>query len=125
MPLVERDLDIALRMARTLEPSTDWGRPLGIAKVADGFAESLRDELDYELEAMNIQALRTAQHRHPASERVGIPMHYPHLSTRRVLVMDLAAGSTLGSAGSIDGPARGPGGPGRCAVQVADAPDHG
>ncbi|GAA1863978.1 AarF/UbiB family protein [Paeniglutamicibacter psychrophenolicus] len=103
VPLVERDLDIALRMARTLERSTDWGRSLGIAKVADGFAESLRDELDYELEAMNIQALRTTQLKHPASERVGIPEHYPHLSTRRVLVMDLVAGSTLGSAGSVEG----------------------
>ncbi|MDO5745942.1 MAG: AarF/UbiB family protein, partial [Micrococcaceae bacterium] len=101
IPLVERDLDITLRMAQTLERSTEWGRSLGITKIAVGFAESLRDELDYRLEAMNIQALLTTQARHPETERVGIPRHYPLLGTRRILVMQLVDGDTPSSPGAI------------------------
>lgn len=101
LPLVERDLDIALRMAKTLEHSTEWGKSLGLYKVAEGFAQSLRDELDYELEAMNIQALRTTSLQYPQTERVGIPQHYPQLSTKRVLVMELVSGNTLGESGTI------------------------
>lgn len=101
-PLVERDLDIALRMAQTLEHSTEWGRSLGLYKVAEGFSQSLRDELDYELEAMNIQALRTTSLQYPETERVGIPEHYPRLSTKRVLVMEMVAGHTLSEPGTVE-----------------------
>ncbi|MGL3804626.1 ABC1 kinase family protein [Paeniglutamicibacter sp. R2-26] len=101
VPLVERDLDITVRMATTLERSTDWGRSLGIVKVAEGFADSLREELDYGIEAMNISALRSTQLKHPESERVDIPLHYPELSTRRILVMQMVSGDTLSSPGTI------------------------
>ena len=63
IPLLERDLDITVRMAATLERSTAWGRSLGIVEVAEGFADALREELDNEIEAMNITALRTTQPR--------------------------------------------------------------
>lgn len=102
VPVVERDLDITIRMAKTLERSTEWGRSLGLVQVAEGFAEALREELDYEVEAMNIAALRTTQLKHPDSERVEIPVHYPALSTRRVLVMQMVSGSTLSTAGTIE-----------------------
>ena len=88
---------------RTLEKSTEWGRSLGIVEVAEGFADALREELDYEIEAMNITALRTTQLRHPAAERVDIPLHYPELSTRRILVMQMVDGDTLSSPGTIEG----------------------
>ncbi|MFJ6417346.1 ABC1 kinase family protein [Paeniglutamicibacter sp. NPDC091659] len=102
VPLVERDLDITVRMAATLEKSTAWGRSLGLVEVAEGFAEALREELDYEIEAMNITALRTTQLKHPESERVEIPLHYPELSTRRILVMQMVDGDTLSSPGTIE-----------------------
>lgn len=102
IPIVERDLDITIRMAKTLERSTEWGRSLGIVQVAEGFAESLREELDYEVEAMNIAALRSTQLTHPPAERVEIPQHYPELSSRRVLVMQMVSGSTLSAPGTIE-----------------------
>jgi ubiquinone biosynthesis protein len=89
-------------MAQTLEHSTEWGRSLGLYKVAEGFAQSLRDELDYELEAMNILALRTTAQQYPQTERVGIPEHYPRLSSKRVLVMEMVAGHTLSEPGILE-----------------------
>lgn len=75
IPVVEYDLDITICMASTLERSTGWGRSLGIVQMAEGFAASLREELDYEVEAMIIAELRTTQLRHPAAERVEVPRH--------------------------------------------------
>ncbi|SKC74670.1 ABC1 kinase family protein [Krasilnikoviella flava] len=54
------DLAILGRLARRLERDTAWGRTLGVVALADGFAASLREELDYAVEAENTRALRTA-----------------------------------------------------------------
>ncbi|MFF2454130.1 ABC1 kinase family protein [Isoptericola sp. NPDC058082] len=54
------DLAILGRLARRLERDTAWGRGLGVVALADGFAASLREELDYTVEAENTRALRTA-----------------------------------------------------------------
>jgi ubiquinone biosynthesis protein len=43
---VERDLDITGRLAARLERSTNWGRAVGAAGLAAGFASALREELD-------------------------------------------------------------------------------
>ncbi|WP_448810452.1 ABC1 kinase family protein [Agromyces bauzanensis] len=95
IPLIERDIDITLRIARRLEASTEWGRALGVAELADGFADSLRDEVDYRVEAANMAAMAQTQQAHPENERLSIPKHYPELCTSRILVMDLVDGRTL------------------------------
>lgn len=97
LPVVERDLDITVRMASTLQRTTEWGRALGVKKVADAFVTALREELDYRIEARNMAAMEVTQFRHPEAERVEIPRHYDRLCTERVLVMDLITGDTLSS----------------------------
>ncbi|WP_175417251.1 AarF/ABC1/UbiB kinase family protein [Arthrobacter sp. 24S4-2] len=92
---VSLDLDIAVRIGRKLEKSTAFGRSLGTEALALGFAENLREELDYEQEARNIIALRTAVARHPEDVRVVIPFHVPELCTSRVLVMEMLDGRTF------------------------------
>ncbi|GAA1717624.1 AarF/UbiB family protein [Isoptericola hypogeus] len=57
---VEVDLAILGRLARRLERDTAWGRAWGVVALADGFAASLREELDYTAEAENTFALRAA-----------------------------------------------------------------
>ncbi|MFE7405490.1 ABC1 kinase family protein [Isoptericola sp. NPDC057559] len=54
------DLAILGRLARRVERDTAWGRALGVVALADGFAASLREELDYAVEAENTRALRAA-----------------------------------------------------------------
>lgn len=99
IPIVERDLDITVRMAATLQRNTEWGRSLHVSDVADAFGEALRQELDYRIEARNVQAMAAAQERHPEDERVGIPRLYERLCTRRVLVMEFIRGDTLAAKG--------------------------
>jgi ubiquinone biosynthesis protein len=93
---VTADLDIVRRLAKRLETSTQWGRSLGVVGMADGFATSLREELDYRIEVENTQAIAAAAG--PDSE-LHIPRVYDELCTSNVLVLERLSGVPLGSAG--------------------------
>lgn len=92
---VAADLDILARLAVRLERHTDWAAALGARQLVHGFAQSLRDELDFRVEAANTVALRACT---PAQIRVPQLMH--HLSGRRVLVLGRLPGSALSRAGA-------------------------
>ncbi|GAB2496189.1 ABC1 kinase family protein [Streptosporangium sandarakinum] len=92
--VVEQDLDIVDRLARTLERRTRWGRAFGVGDLSRGFAEALREELDFRIETANMAAVAAAS----AGEPVRVPVPYPALSGRRVLVMERLEGVPLGSA---------------------------
>jgi ubiquinone biosynthesis protein len=83
--LVERDLDILLRMARALEARAGWARQYAVVEMTRGFAAALREELDFGIEARNIAAVA-------GSSRVRVPAVYGQWSTRRVLVMEYLDG---------------------------------
>ncbi len=83
--LVERDLDILLRMARALEARAGWARQYAVLEMTRGFAAALREELDFRSEACNIAAVA-------GSSRVRVPAVYGQWSTSRVLVMEYLDG---------------------------------
>ncbi|MFF5207366.1 ABC1 kinase family protein [Streptosporangium sp. NPDC000396] len=92
--VVEQDLDIVARLARTLERRTRWGRAFGVVDLSTGFAEALREELDFRVETSNMAAVAAAS----AGEPVHVPVPYPLLSGRRVLVMERLEGTPFRSA---------------------------
>ncbi len=102
---IERDLDILLRMARTLEARAAWARDFGVVDLAEGFAEALREELDFRIEARNITTVAAALAPHKGREQdhqaICIPKVYPQLSTSRVLVMEWLDGVSIRAAGPI------------------------
>lgn len=93
-PVVERDLDIAGRLADRLESATTWGRVLGLRSLAEGLATALREELDYRIEAGNIMTVGRATAAR-ADGQVKVMNVYPALSTERVLVMERLYGTPL------------------------------
>ncbi|TDD54672.1 AarF/ABC1/UbiB kinase family protein [Kribbella antibiotica] len=95
--LVDRDLDIVRRLARLLERNTDWGRSMGVRALADGFAEAMREELDFTVEAGNMAAVAAGQSV-AASNDIVVPELYQKLSTQRVLTMQRLDGIGLGGA---------------------------
>ncbi|WP_129664440.1 ABC1 kinase family protein [Phytoactinopolyspora endophytica] len=95
-PVVERDLDIAARLAARLENGTDWARGMGLSTLAEGLAAAIREELDYRVEADNIVAIAEA---HPAGSDVRLPGVHAQLCTERVLVMERLRGTPLNAAG--------------------------
>ncbi|MGZ0151572.1 ABC1 kinase family protein [Kribbella sp. WER1] len=95
--LVERDLDIVRRLARLLERNTDWGRAMGVRALADGFADAMREELDFAVEAGNMTTVAAGRSVAGSKELV-VPRLYPERSTRRVLTMQRLDGIGLGNA---------------------------
>jgi len=95
--VVDRDLDIVRRLARLLERNTDWGRSMGVLALADGFADAMREELDFTIEAGNMTTV-AAGRSVAASNDLVVPELYPQQSTRRVLTMQRLDGIGLGSA---------------------------
>ena len=88
---VTADLDILHRLAERLEQGTAWGRQLGAVGLADGFADSLHEELDYTVEVANMRSVAAA------SDLI-VPTPYPELSSERVIVMERIAGKPLSAA---------------------------
>ncbi|HEU0041732.1 MAG TPA: AarF/UbiB family protein, partial [Jiangellaceae bacterium] len=82
-------------LAARLELGSTWGRGLGATSLAEGLAVAIREELDYRIEAENIQAVARAQHDDRAIE---LPTPHLALCTERVLVMDRLAGTPLNAA---------------------------
>ena len=91
---VDRDLDITRRLAARLERSTSWGRAVGAAGLAAGFAAALREELDLRVEAANMTSVAAAPDSR-GSDGIAIPVPYQPLCTARVLVMERLDGRPL------------------------------
>lgn len=94
---VELDVEILLRMARTLERNAPWARRLGVLGLAQGFAASLAEELDYRVELDNMAALR----RSLAARGVRIPWVAKQLCTPRLIVMERFDGTPVSRSGEL------------------------
>jgi ubiquinone biosynthesis protein len=92
--LVERDLGILLKLTRTLEARASWARNYRLADMASGFAEALREELDFRIEARNIAAVA-------GTTTLRVPAVHAALSTSRVLVMEWLDGVSARNAGVL------------------------
>lgn len=95
--VVDRDLDIVQRLARTLERNTDWGRSMGVRGLAEGFADAMREELDFTVEAANMTSVATG-HTVATSNDIVVPELHKLLCTQRVLTMQRLDGIQLGNA---------------------------
>ena len=94
-PVVERDLDILRRLARSLDRRAAWARRIGAVDLADGFAQAITEELDFRIEAGNIEAVRAAA----GEGAVDVPRVFRELSSRRVLVVEWLDGVSVRDAG--------------------------
>lgn len=92
---VERDLAIALWLARTAERRTAWGRTYGAVGLAQGFAEALRAELDFRNEARATLEVADAVAQEPVVRVPGIVTAW---TTPRLLIMDRLTGTPLSRA---------------------------
>lgn len=99
--VVDRDLDIALRVAASLEQRAAWARDLGAVELAQGFAAALREELDFRVEARNLTTITASSALHRSGDRVRLPQLYGEFTTHRILVMELLDGVPLGRADAV------------------------
>ncbi|KGN32501.1 ABC transporter [Knoellia sinensis KCTC 19936] len=106
---VTADLDIVLRLASWLQRSTVWGRALGVRGLAEGFATSLEEELDYTVELANTTTIGAALDRGDVTS-VTVPRVYAAWSGPRLLVMERLSGRPVSESGDelarLDGATR-------------------
>lgn len=111
-PAVERDLDVVLRLATTIEARRHRGLSvhatidgvdrtgLNVVELARGLAAALREELDFRIEARSIVAVSAALEQRGGDPLVRVPVVHEALSSRRVLVTERLHGVALGAPGA-------------------------
>ncbi len=90
--LVKIDLEILEDFANFLESRTEWGRIYNISSLIDEFSRTIRDELDYSIEAGN--ADRFVRNFYGDST-VRFPKVFWKLSSRQVLVLEAISGNKI------------------------------
>jgi ubiquinone biosynthesis protein len=96
---MERDLAALGLLANLAQRRTLFGRSIRSGETLDQFAQSLRAELDFRLEA---DAMSEMAARLDPVARVRVPTVYRHLSSRRILVQERFEGRTLSDVSSVE-----------------------
>ncbi len=87
--VIETDLEILFDMARVLEARTKWGDFYKVVDLVDEFADTIKEELDYTIEARNAERLAANFKDEPA---IYVPGVYWNYSSQRVLVLEYIEG---------------------------------
>lgn len=97
---VAADVDILLRLSRWLDRTTAWGTALGVRRLAEGFAASLEEELDYTVELDNMRGVADTGGS-SGTRPIRVPKAYGEHSSRTLLVMERLTGTPIGDAGEL------------------------
>jgi ubiquinone biosynthesis protein len=90
--LIEIDLDILLELAALAERRTEWGRYYEVLPLAQEFADTLRNEQNYEQEGHNMDRYRLM---FASVDYVCVPKVYWETTTWRVLTMERIQGTKI------------------------------
>jgi ubiquinone biosynthesis protein len=87
--VIDVDLDILLQAAALAQKRTEWGQYYDVLSLAQEFANTLRQEQNYEQEGHNMDRFRQIFADEPS---VCVPSVYWETTTRRVLTMERLEG---------------------------------
>lgn len=91
--LLDCDIRIMLRLAGWATRRIRQARQFGALDIAQQYAQDLRNQADFDLEAANLESLGRAAR--SARDGVLVPQFYGDLSTSRVLTMEFIEGETI------------------------------
>jgi ubiquinone biosynthesis protein len=89
VPEINADLEIMAELLMTLQDRFEKVRDNDLLGIFQEFASNLREELDYRIESFNARRLADDMAAFP---RVTVPKIYGHLTTSKVLTMELVNG---------------------------------
>ncbi len=96
---VHTDLEILFDLARLAQERTPLGKMYDLTEIAEDFAATLRDELDYQREGRNADRFR---HNFADDPTVVIPRVHWACTTRRVLVLEEIQGIKINDVAALD-----------------------
>ncbi len=91
----ERDLEVVAELAEFLEAFTETGERYRLGALVDDLEKSLRRELDYRIEARNLEHLHALLEPYP---NLYAPLPFSEYSGRRVLTMQFVEGTRVDEA---------------------------
>ena len=97
--LVEADLRVIRWSVPLLKRLVDEGRAFSLENVADEFAKTIREEMDYRSER---RVLETIRERFEGDETIRIPSSIPEVSGGRVLTMEYIGGTKINDVRALD-----------------------
>lgn len=97
--LMRDDLNILVDFASWLSEKSSWAEKLGFRELALGFAENLREEVDFEIEMRNAIQVTTALK--DSSYKVKIPHIYTELSNKQLIVFDYVHGQSVANGDTL------------------------
>ncbi|HHW15600.1 MAG TPA: AarF/ABC1/UbiB kinase family protein, partial [Firmicutes bacterium] len=90
--VIRVDLEILAEVAGALERRSPWAALYDFSGAVEEFARILQEELDFLLEAQNVDHFR---HNFDEQPRVRFPRVYREYTTKRVLVLEFIAGTKI------------------------------
>ncbi len=96
---VRTDLEILRHLATLAESNLEWARNYQVTDMIDEFSTALINELDYTIEARNMERI-SKTHKHDS--RVIIPSIHWDYTTKEVLVMDFIKGTPINQFDKLD-----------------------
>ncbi|KGR75131.1 ABC1 kinase family protein [Ureibacillus sinduriensis] len=91
--IMREDLSILMEFANWITSKSQWAESMGFLDLAEGFASSLREEIDFKIEARNMTQISNVMKK--SDLRVNIPKIYDEYSNENILVMELAKGVSV------------------------------
>lgn len=91
--IMNQDLEILLHFANWLLEESSWAENLGLYQLATGFADNLREEINFEIEARNMEQITNSLGNEKNS--IKIPKVYKMYSNRVVLVIEYVKGVSI------------------------------
>lgn len=91
--MMRDDLNILVDFATWFSDKSSWAEKLGFRELAIGFAENLREEVDFEIEMRNALQVTTALK--DSSYRVKIPHIYTELSNDHLIIFEYVHGQSV------------------------------
>ncbi len=97
--IMAQDLSILVEFATWISSKSQWAEKLGFRDLAIGFAHSLQEEIDFEMEARNMIQVQTVMKK--SLQHIKVPKVYREYSTSSVLVMEYINGRSVSKASMV------------------------
>ena len=97
--IMRDDLGILLEFATWISSKSAWAESFGFKDLAIGFAASLREEIDFQIEARNMMQVTNMMRK--TVLKVNIPRAYLQYSNANILVMDYIDGKSVANASAV------------------------
>ena len=91
--IMREDLSILMEFANGITSRSHWAESLGFKDLAEGFVASLREEVDFKIEARNMIQIHHVMSK--SDLKVNIPKVYEDFSNENILVMGVAKGVSV------------------------------